>query len=136
MIQLYLVICQPLFTFESCFATLYLSIQLGKYTLDTERLRKLRKTKGLSQRALAEELEIKQQQVSDYETGVATPTIENLTSIAKYFNVTTDYLLGLTDNPAGEITEDDLTPMERKLIFAVRSGALLEAIKSITNMDE
>lgn len=64
----------------------------------TERLKVLRAKKNMSQTALANELGINQGQViSFYETGSRTPDLEMLIKIANYFNVSTDYLLGLSD---------------------------------------
>ena len=60
--------------------------------LKTERIKK-----GLSQMALAKILGISQQTIGSWETGRTSPDLETLVKIAKFFNVSTDYLLGLTD---------------------------------------
>ena len=52
-----------------------------------------RKKAGLSQEALAEELGVSRQAVSKWETGDAVPEISKLLSLAKTFDVTTDWLL-------------------------------------------
>ena len=52
-----------------------------------------RKKAGLSQEALAEELGVSRQAVSKWETGDAVPEIGKLLSLAKIFDVTTDWLL-------------------------------------------
>ncbi len=52
-----------------------------------------RKQNGLSQQALADELEISRQAVSRWETGEAVPDTEKIIRLAKIFNVNTDYLL-------------------------------------------
>ncbi|MDE6676740.1 MAG: helix-turn-helix domain-containing protein [Clostridia bacterium] len=65
--------------------------------LFNDRLKELRKEKGLSQTELAKELEVSQRSVSSWETGFREPDFETLEKIAKYFNVTSDYLLGLSD---------------------------------------
>ena len=52
-----------------------------------------RKKAGLSQEALAEELGVSRQAVSKWETGDAVPEIGKLVSLAKTFDVTTDWLL-------------------------------------------
>ena len=61
------------------------------------RIRQLREKKGLTQEALATELEITQQQLSKYERNIASIKVESLKKVAAYFNVTTDYLLGISD---------------------------------------
>lgn len=60
-----------------------------------ERLRELREEKGLSITALAKETGFSQVAIGRWENKLRVPNIETLIVFAKYFNVTTDYLLGL-----------------------------------------
>lgn len=65
-----------------------------------ERLKKLRTSiPGLTQSHLAEQLDVSQQAVGLWERGKNMPSHDLINRLAKYFDVTTDYLLGLTDNP-------------------------------------
>jgi len=59
-----------------------------------DRLKDLRKAKGLSQVALAERLKLSKSTIGAYETGDITPSVEALNTIADFFNVDMDYLLG------------------------------------------
>lgn len=61
------------------------------------RIKDLRKKRGLMQQRLASELGITQQMLSKYERDVTLIKVDVLKKIAKYFNVTTDYLLGVSD---------------------------------------
>ena len=61
------------------------------------RIKELRKKRGLMQQRLASELGITQQMLSKYEGDVTVIKVDVLKKIAKYFNVTTDYLLGVSD---------------------------------------
>lgn len=61
------------------------------------RIRQLREKRGLMQQRLASELGITQQMLSKYERDVTVIKVDVLKKIAKYFNVTTDYLLGISD---------------------------------------
>lgn len=61
------------------------------------RIKSLRKKRGLIQEILATELGITQQMLSKYEKDISTIKVDVLKNLAKYFNVTTDYLLGLSD---------------------------------------
>lgn len=61
------------------------------------RIKELRKKRGLMQQRLASELGITQQMLSRYERDVTLIKVDVLKKIAKYFNVTTDYLLGVSD---------------------------------------
>lgn len=61
------------------------------------RIKELRENRRLIQEILASELNITQQSLSKYERDITTIKIDILKRIAKYFNVTTDYLLGVSD---------------------------------------
>ena len=63
-----------------------------------ERIKKLRKKKHWTQDELAHHLEVAPSSVGSYERGSRQPTIENLIRMAKYFNVSLDYLLCQTDD--------------------------------------
>ena len=62
-----------------------------------ERLKELRQEKDLSTRQLAKEINVSHVSISKWECGFTIPTIENLLALAKYFDVSADYLLGLED---------------------------------------
>ena len=60
------------------------------------RLKQLREKAGLTQDELAKKLNLTQSTIAYYENGKKMPTLENAMIIAKLFNVTLDYLLGLS----------------------------------------
>lgn len=62
-----------------------------------ERLRELRKEKGLNREALAEILQIRPRTVTFYETNDRSPSIEKAYEIAEYFEVSLDYLFNRTN---------------------------------------
>lgn len=62
-----------------------------------KRIRDLREDSDLTQKSIAEFLNINQRTYSGYETGVRSIPIEALIKLAKYHNASVDYLLGLTD---------------------------------------
>lgn len=64
-----------------------------------ERLYDLRKDAGLTQDELADILKINKHSISSYEREKSEPPDIIKISIAKYFNVSIDYLLGIIDNP-------------------------------------
>ena len=64
------------------------------------RLTELRKEKGLTQKNLADFLGIAPVSWQRFEYGSSKPKLENIISLADYFNVSLDYLVGRTDNPA------------------------------------
>lgn len=66
----------------------------------SKRLRECRKKAGLSQGQVAEYEGISQGHISDLETGRSVPQVlDVITKLARRYEVSTDYLLGLTDNP-------------------------------------
>jgi len=63
------------------------------------RIRALREDKDLKQRELADFLHCSQVSYSYYELGSRDIPTEILILLAKFHNTSTDYLLGITDNP-------------------------------------
>lgn len=84
-----------------------------------ERLRELRGVFGISQAQMAKELQISQASISKYETGLAQPDFKMVVTIAKYFCVTTDYLLNRTDESLLN-HQNDLSNIERNLLYSFR----------------
>lgn len=61
------------------------------------RIKEIRTTSGLSQSLFGNILSVSQDTVSLWEKGKSVPTTELLIIIAHKFQVSTDYILGLTD---------------------------------------
>ena len=53
----------------------------------------LRKREGLSQAEVSEKLDVSRQAVTKWETGTSRPSIENLQSLSRLYNVQLEYLL-------------------------------------------
>ncbi|WP_247955319.1 helix-turn-helix transcriptional regulator [Streptococcus oralis] len=58
------------------------------------RIRDLRKKSRLSQQALADQIGVFRNTISNWETGYSQISLENAKNVAEYFGVTIDYLLG------------------------------------------
>ena len=58
-------------------------------------LKELRLEKGLTQEELAKELNFSMSVVNKWENGKKNPSVDSLKILAKYFDVTIDYLLGI-----------------------------------------
>jgi transcriptional regulator with XRE-family HTH domain len=87
-----------------------------------DRIKELAKKQGLSINLLEEKLDYSRNTI--YNLKNSKPSTERISEIADYFNVSTDYLLGRTDNPA--IASDDKTnkylgPAETELVAAFRN---------------
>lgn len=90
------------------------------------RLKELREKKHLSQYKLADELSISQSAIGSWEAGTRECNFTMLIKISKYFGVTIDYLLGVSDAPYGEKTtyNIELAPEEedeRKMLDLYRT---------------
>lgn len=64
-----------------------------------QRIRDLREDRDLKQRELAEVLHCSQQVYSNYELGERDIPTEILIRLSKFYGVSVDYILGLTQNP-------------------------------------
>ncbi|NLC84089.1 MAG: helix-turn-helix transcriptional regulator [Ruminococcaceae bacterium] len=64
-----------------------------------QRLKQLRLENDLTQEGLAKHLPINRGTYAHYELGKRQPDLDTLVRIAVFYNVSTDYLLGLTDLP-------------------------------------
>ena len=86
----------------------------------------MRKAKGLTQQRIAVDLGMEQTSISAYEVGKYLPTVDALVKLADYFNVSTDYLLGLTDvKPRMTAPMDDATGYAAS-VFAALPGQYRE----------
>lgn len=68
-------------------------------TVFSERLSQLRKSNKITQKALAEQLDVSVRIVQAYEYGEKRPEIEGIIKIANFFGVSVDYLVGKEDLP-------------------------------------
>lgn len=62
------------------------------------RIKEVRKKQGYSQQSLAIKLNVNQTAISQWERGTTTPSASLLKQLSKLFNVSTDYLLGISDD--------------------------------------
>lgn len=100
--------------------------------LHGDRLKTLREDRGYTHHKLAELLDLGASQIWRYETGKTDPSGDILVRIARVFDVSVDYLLGLTDDPGPTgLSESNLSPKERTVVAALRRGQNYEAIKLI-----
>lgn len=63
------------------------------------RLKELREDRDIPQRVVADYLHIKQNTYSQYENGQRQLPVEVLIKLSTFFDVSTDYILGLTNDP-------------------------------------
>ncbi|MBQ8427239.1 MAG: helix-turn-helix transcriptional regulator [Clostridia bacterium] len=83
------------------------------------RLKELRQERGLNQQQLALEIKTTQRNISNWENGNSEPDIQMILKMAKYFEVTADYLL------------DNDEELSRKENLAIIDNALITAVKNL-----
>lgn len=79
----------------------------------SQRLKQLRKKSNMLQKDVANKLGITESAYGYYEQGRREPSNETLKQLANIFGVTTDYLLGITDDP--KLTEKDEKDIAKRL---------------------
>ncbi len=109
-----------------------------------DKLKKLRTEKGLTQEELSRFLNVSRVTIAGYETNRKEPDFEKVLFLAKYFNVTTDYLLGADDNlpqvnetslnlnEAATVLQDKLTNMD----IDIDNGNELEVVLSFIDSNK
>lgn len=94
---------------------------------------------GMLQKDLAKVLGVTDNTISYYCKGVRGPQLEQLPKIAKALNTTTDYLLGITNDPdvqKNAVDELGLTPTVISKILNLKSCAMLEKVNRLFETDE
>jgi len=91
--------------------------------LDGERLRDIRKDHGDTQESLGKKLGFATPTVSKWEQGETEPGLETLKQICRMYEVSADYLLGLTD-------DDPILAQKR---FEILSATSKEALRLFEN---
>ena len=118
------------------------------------RIKQVRKAKGYSQQSLAKELNVNQTAVSQWERGITTPSNALLKKLSQLLEVSTDYLLGLSndknvyswdDQEIMEAIKDNLPDQLSNLASAIAQQSqknqklifdILVEIKSILNTED
>ncbi|MDR0299751.1 MAG: helix-turn-helix domain-containing protein [Streptococcaceae bacterium] len=80
-----------------------------------ERIKALRDSRSLSQQQLADRLCSTRATVSAYERGRLYPSVEKIYAICKLFDVSADFLLGISDH--SEISMYRLSATQRELVL-------------------
>lgn len=98
-----------------------------------DRVRLTREELNLTQDELANLIGAGVQQINRYENLKTEPDADTVARLATALSVSTDYLLGLTDDPRPPALTDALNARERVVLLAWRKGNLREAIKVMVN---
>lgn len=106
-----------------------------------DHLRMLRERQGLSQKQLGERVNRAPSVISNYENNIKVPTLDVLTTLARIYNVSLDYLVGFEKRD--QILLDKLTDSQRELMHLLvqelqhsskpKNGGLSEQQQNILN---
>lgn len=93
------------------------------------RIKQLRMEAGILQADLAQQLKVRQNTVSTWETGRSEPDLDALRELSRIFGVSIDYILGNTDikNP---LTSEDMSGLTEKQI------KILEMMSELPEQDQ
>lgn len=85
-----------------------------------ERIRELREDNDLTQEETASKLGIRYNVYQRYELGTSKMPIHHLIKLAQIYNVSADYILGLTDDPTPPKRKGDLKRAEINLNYLAK----------------
>lgn len=88
--------------------------------LRIDRMREMRERLGWSQRELSRRCGLNETLINRYESGMSDPSATNVKLIAEALGISADYLLGLSDEPRGQVGDGQLTDDERAVLDAYR----------------
>jgi transcriptional regulator with XRE-family HTH domain len=93
-----------------------------------DRIRELRKKKGINQTELGEAIGISSKSISMIENGQNKPTVQQIEMLSKFFNVSADYILFGIENTK------DIEPIERDFLKIIRTDSkVYEALAGMLN---
>jgi transcriptional regulator with XRE-family HTH domain len=92
-----------------------------------ERIKELRWERNLSQADLARKLGLTRSGINSWEAATSLPSIRYLVELAKFFHVTTDYMLGLSERTSLDIS--DLNQDDIALISDIASRLRRDGVK-------
>jgi transcriptional regulator with XRE-family HTH domain len=99
-----------------------------------ERLKELRTKRKLTQEELAKELVLGQYTISDWENERSNPDLESICYLARFFGVTTDYLLGISQEQGRLVNEKFATLTEDEQVLIIKIIDYIKLKKDITKL--
>lgn len=81
------------------------------------RIKQLRTARGITQTELARVMSVTRSSVNAWEMGISVPTAAKLVELALFFQVSTDYLLGMTQRET--VVLDDLSKEQKEILYSL-----------------
>lgn len=91
------------------------------------RLKELRQEKGLTQAEVAKSVKTSQRNIGRWENGENEPTASFIAKLAEFFQVSTDYLLGLEDDFGVKVETDEA------LLYSAEEKKLIEDYRKLNS---
>lgn len=91
------------------------------------RLKELRQEKGLTQAEVAKSVKTSQRNIGRWENGENEPTASFIAKLAEFFQVSTDYLLGLEDDFGVKVETDGA------LLYSAEEKKLIEDYRKLNS---
>lgn len=93
-----------------------------------DRIQSLRKSKGISQEQLADDLGVSRQAVSKWESEQSTPDMDKIVLMSDYFEVTTDYILKGIEPVPVQLDHTTVGDVLDKKVLTKENGARMKKI--------
>lgn len=93
-----------------------------------DRIQSLRKSKGISQEQLADDLGVSRQAVSRWESEQSTPDMDKIVLMSDYFEVTTDYILKGIEPVPVQLDHTTVGDVLDKKVLTKENGARIKKI--------
>ena len=107
------------------------------YKLIGERIKRVRKSRNMTQEIMAEKLNVSRQAISCWEGASAQPDATNILQLSKLFGVTTDYLLNdefESDNDLPKVKQLNNDGIHQIMIFMITLEVMILIIQFMTTI--
>lgn len=100
-----------------------------------QRIRDLREDKDLNQAEVAQDLNMHKTTYCRYEQGISTPPLDIAVMIAKYYNVSIDYIAGITNDKGGkhQVSREEAEILSKyNDLSERRKGRIIQLLEMLT----
>lgn len=94
----------------------------------SSRLLELRLAKGMKQKEVSDAIGVSERAYCTYETGTRDPSTDTVVKLANLFDVSTDYLLGVSNTPSRSSNEPNLQGLLAKIFFEISDETRTEFV--------
>jgi transcriptional regulator with XRE-family HTH domain len=101
--------------------------------LQNDRLKQRRQFKGIAQQDLARQLQVSQQQIARWENATNDPSTDAVARLAQALDCSTDWLLGLVEQPHAHAQVRELSADEQQLVELYRQDKLPDLITRLVH---